>query len=62
MGSDVREEIQVLVITARGQELRSGQWSMFSSDYELEIRSRSYYGVKVLILSGRGWWWGLSLA
>lgn len=34
---------------------------MLSSDYELEIRSRSYCGVKVLISRGRGWWWGLSL-
>lgn len=34
-------------------ELRSGQWSRLSSDYELEIRSRSYCGVKVLILSGQ---------
>lgn len=41
-------------------ELRSGQWSRLSSDYELEIRSRSYCGVKVLILSRQWWWWGPS--
>lgn len=35
-------------------ELRSGQWSLLSSDYEIEIRSRSHCGVKVLRLGGCG--------